>query len=114
MRNKLYLFWKVGKILINKNNSCENIVNRYSKLLSYYFGMSDTFSIVNVNYMKKFYKSFPIYYKKLDELEFEHYKLLVNISDLKERYFYFRIALFCQSSVDELRQIIMSNTYLFI
>ena len=64
--------------------------------------------------MKKFYSSFPIYYEELNYLTFEHYKLLVNISDSVEKYFYFRIALFCNSTVYELKDIINEEVYYFI
>lgn len=91
--------------------SCENIVSKYTMSLSYYFGMSSTFSLRNVHYMKKIYLCFPIYYEELNELSFEHYKLLVNISDNNKRYFYFRVALFCRSTVEELGNLILNDFY---
>ena len=76
--------------------------------------MSDLFSVNNINYMKKFYCAFPIYVEQLNKLSFEHYKLLVNISDAKKRYFYFWVAIFCRSSVNELKSFIYSDLYNYI
>lgn len=87
---------------------------KYSDLCSYKYGSSRTFSMNNVKYMEKFYKSFPIYYDSLSKLTFEHYKLLVDVNDLESRYFYYRVALFCRSSVEELRYIISNNMILKI
>lgn len=92
----------------------ENAILKYSNLCSYYFGMSETFSINNIKYMRSFYCSFPIYFDELNKLSFEHYKLFVNITDKQKRYFYFRIALFCRSNVEELKNIISNDTYLYI
>ena len=76
--------------------------------------MTNTFSVVNVNYMKKFYCCFPIYVDELNKLTFDHYKLLVNVCDINERYFYFRVAIFCRSTVFELSSIINGKIFDFI
>ncbi len=113
-KSRLYLFWKIGECVFKKQNCFDNVVSKYSNLLIYKFGMSDTFSIKNINYMKKFYCSFPIYFKDLDTLSFEHYKLLVDINEKSERYFYFRVALFCRSNILELQELINEEVYYFI
>ena len=107
----LCLFWKIGKLVFCKQKYYENSVSKFSEYFSYYFGNSNIFSITNIRYMKKFYCCFPIYYDELNRLEFGHYKLLVNISESDKRYFYFRLALFCRSSVLELNDIIMNDYY---
>lgn len=114
IKKNLFLFWKVGQTVFKKQNCCENAVSKYSNYLKYYFGMSNTFSIGNVNYMKKFYCCFPNYINEFNKLSFEHYKLLVDISDIGERYFYFRIAVFCRSSVQELNDVIKDKIYYYI
>ena len=43
--------FKVGQTVFKKQNCCENAVSKYSNYLKYYFGMSNTFSIGNVNYI---------------------------------------------------------------
>ena len=113
-KKRLYLFWKIGECVFNKQKYYDNVSLKYSELLKYKYGMSETFSIQNINYMKKFYSSFPIYFNELNKLTFEHYKLLVNVVEKKERYFYFRVALFCNSSVFELKEIINEEIYYFI
>ena len=111
IKKQLFLFWKIGKLIFDKQNYYENIVLKMSNYLSYYYGMSSTFSIENINYMRKFYYCFPNYIENLNKLSFEHYKLLVNINEAEERYFYFWIALFCRSSVEELKSLILNNIY---
>lgn len=76
--------------------------------------MSNTFSLNNVYYMKRLYLCFPIFYDSLNKLSFEHYKLLVVINDIKKRYFYFRLALFCRMSVYQLQNLIENNIYDFV
>lgn len=110
----LLLFWKIGEVVFKRENVHENSVSKYSNFFSYRYGMSDTFSIRNIKYMKKFYSCFPIYIKELDKLSFEHYKLLVDVSDVTRRYFYFRVAMFCRSSVFELKHIISSDLYSYL
>ena len=61
--------------------------------------------------MKKFYCSFPIYLDRFSELSFDHYKLIVDINDLKSRYFYFGLALFCRSDVRQLERSIQDDLY---
>lgn len=112
--NRLFLFWKIGENVFAKQNCCENVVKRVSGYLTYSFGMSNTFSISNIKYMKKFYCCFPFYYKELNALSFEHYKLLVDINDIKKRYFYFRVALFCRSSIEEFKDFISNDLYSYI
>ncbi len=108
---QLLLFWRIGKFIYLKQNTCENVINKYSTFLIYRYGMSDTFSRSNIAYMKRLYVSFPIYFVALEKLSFDHYKLLVNISEMKRRYFYFRLSIFCRSTVDELRFNIINNLY---
>ena len=107
----MFFFWKLGKSVYKKQHLVENITLKYSEFFSYYYGMSTTFSVSNINYMKKFYNCFPLYIEKLSDLSFEHYKLLVNINEFSKRYFYFRIAMFCRSSVEELDLMISNDLY---
>lgn len=110
-KKRLFLFWKIGKNVFEGQDLLENAVLKYSTLCTYRYGMSETFSTINVYYMEKFYLAFPIYRDDLNKLSFEHYKLLVDISEMKRRYFYFRLSIFCRSTVDELRFNIINNLY---
>ena len=73
--------------------------------------MTQAFSTENVHYMKKFYQCFPIYLPELNKLKWEHYLELLKIDDTKERYFYLRVAMFCKSSVLEIRDFINNDIY---
>lgn len=61
--------------------------------------------------MKKFYCYFPIFTYQLEKLSWEHYVELMQISEVSTLYFYFRVALFCRSSVEELHYIICHHYY---
>lgn len=111
MKNKLLVFWKIGQFIDESKISCENIYKKYSELCSYHYGMSEVFARSNVRCMNKFYCAFPIYYKSLEGLCWEHYLLLINIIDREVRYFYYRVALFCRSSVKELVCLIDNDYY---
>ena len=111
INNRLLLFWKVGRNVTLRQKSLENAISKYSDLCAYHFGMSKTFSRENVHYMKRFYECFPIYISELNKLNWEHYLELLKISNLNERYFYLRVAIFCKSSVLELRDVINNNVY---
>ena len=114
LNNNLFLFWKIGRLVFVGRSFFDNSVFKYSNFCSYYFGNSEIFSIDNVHYMEKFYKAFPVFLNRFTELSFEHYKLIVDVSDLEKRYFYFWLAIFCRSSVSQLRSIISNDLYNFI
>ena len=78
--------------------------------------MTQAFSTENVHYMKKFYQCFPIYLPELNKLKWEHYLELLKIDDIKiycliREDFYLRVAMFCKSSVLELRDFINNDIY---
>ncbi len=111
MKNRLYLFWKIGKNVYDKQFSCENVCKKYSDYYSYKYGCSSLFSRDNLKYMSNFYRIFPIYFDYLNKLSWNHYRLILNINEYDEQYFYFRIALFCRSSEDELNYLISNNYF---
>ena len=107
----LYYLWKIGKSIYYKKNKCENVLERYSTYLSYYFGNSSFFTRDNVYFMEKFYLNFPIYYSKLDNISWEQYILLLKINNRKERFFYFYLSLFFNSDITETKDFINNNYY---
>ena len=111
MKNKLLLFWKIGQLVVKNEQRYENVFFEFSKFCSYYFGITCMFSRENIHYMRNFYCVFPIYYDDLNKLTWEHYLLLLDISDKLEQYFYFRVAMFCRSSVDELKFLVSNDMY---
>ena len=111
IKDHLFLFWNIGKNIHFNSGRYENIVSKYSEFYSYKYGMSRTFTRENIRYMKRFYCKFPIFINGLTKLEWEHYVLLLRISDVRELYFYFRVAIFCRSSVSDLNDIINNMFY---
>ena len=55
------------------------------------------FTRENIILMKKFYLSFPIFYDRLENITWNQYKLLLSISNKKERMFYFNLSLLFNS-----------------
>ena len=111
MKKRLFLFWNIGKNVYYNQNSCENVFKRCSIFYTYRYGLPYIFSIRNIKYMMKFYYLFPIYYPELNNLSWNHYCLILDNSDKDEQYFYFRVALFCNSSVSELKNLIDNFSY---
>ena len=72
------------------------------------------FTRENVWLMEKFYLMFPIFSKRLEEITWEQYKLLFDIANKKERYFYFYISLFFNFNYEETESLIKGNYYLRI
>ena len=111
LKNRLFLFWNIGKNACGKQNMYENINKKLSIYYSYLFGNTSNFSRRNINYMRKFYYVFPIYYNILDNLTWNHYCMLLDLTDKESLYFYFKISLFCRSSVSELKYLIDNDYY---
>ena len=108
----LLLFWNIGKKVYYDTSS--NAIEKYSNHYSYYYGNSYLFNRENIRLMKVFYICFPIFYKKLNNISWEQYKLLFNINDRKERLFYFYISLFFNSDFEDTNNFIDNDYYLRI
>lgn len=108
---KLNFFWKVGKLTVEKNSCCENIVSRCSRYLSYYFGNSTMFSCDNIIFMRKFYRYFPIFLDKMNALDWDSYLELLKLKNKKACYFYFNLSLFCNYNFNDLKLAIENDTY---
>lgn len=110
---QIYYFWKIGRFLYNKKYSCNNIVEKTSCFLSYYYGNSNIFSLENINYMRRFYLLFPIYNKYIEKIDWNCYRRLL-VLNRDECYFYYGITIFCCSTLKELDTLINSGVYLRI
>ena len=110
-KKRLFLFWKIGKNVVEKQNCYENAVSKYSDLCSYYYGMSRTFCRSRIHLMKNFYLCFPIFIDDMKKLQWEHYIELLSLTDSKKRLFYFQVAIFCECSVLELKEMIIDCFY---
>ncbi len=104
----------IGRRVYNTKNIYSSSIYKYSTFCSYRFGSTNSFSVFNVKMLERFYCTFPIYASRLNELTWDHYIELFRISDFSRRYFYFEVALFCRSSVLDLRTIIDNDVYSFM
>ena len=111
IKKDLYYIWRIGRSIHNKKNKYNNIIQKYSTYLSYYFGNSYFFTIDNIYLMEMFYLNFPIYYSKLNSISWEQYKLLLRIKNKKERFFYFYLSLFFDSDFNETKEFIVNNYF---
>jgi len=109
--SKINFYWLVGKFVFTKKNCCLNVVQKCSDFLSYYFGESNSFSYVNVLFMKKFYLYFPIYNKIFGKLTWDYYLELLKINNKKIAYFYFRVCVFCSLSLSDLKNMLSCDIY---
>ncbi len=112
--NKVFLFWNIGKNLYERENSCSNIVQKYSEYCSYYYGNSIQFTRENMHFMKRFYMNYPIYHSKFNDLSWEHIQLFLQIPDRQERNFYFYISLFINCNYTETIDLIQNHYYIRI
>lgn len=96
--------------MFNKRNSCLNIHLKCSDFLSYYFGNSVNYSLVNINLMRKLYIYFPIYLNCMNKINWESYLEMLRL-EKKECYFYYNILLFCGDDSEELRNLINSKVF---
>ena len=109
--NNIFIFWNIGRIAYEKRNDYDNVVEKLSNYFSYSFGNSINYTRENIHMMKKFYLDFPIFYKKLDSISWEQYKVILSINEKKERYFYFYLSLIFHSNYDETISFIKNNYY---
>lgn len=112
--NKVFFFWKIGKYAYENQNNYDNIIEKLSVFCSYQFGDSRLYSRENIHMMRRFYLSFPVFYKKLMSFSWEQFKLLLMISDKKERYFYFYLSLLFKSNYQGTLEFILNDYYMRI
>lgn len=101
-KNRLFLFWQIGKCVFETHKDIENIAFKISNFYSYKYGLDYTFSVENINRMKCFYLCFPVYNSYLEKLSWEQYLELIEIEDRDKRLFYFKTSIFCNFSLEEL------------
>ena len=105
------LFWNIGKSVYENQKHYNNVFQKYSDYCSYYYGNSLLFSRENIHLMKRFYMNFPIFHKRLSEFTWEMVKLLLRITNKKERMFYYYLSLYLHCNYDELLDLIMNKYY---
>lgn len=109
MTDILY-YWKIGRFMFNAKDSCINIHAKCSDYLSYYYGNSINYSLVNINLIRKLYLYFPIYLDCMDKINWDSYLEMLKL-DKKRCYFYYNILLFCGDNSTELKKLINNNLY---
>ncbi len=109
--NKLILYWKIGKDVCEKKELYENVVEKYSNYYTYLFGNSFLFTRENIHFMKRFYLNFPIFYSLLEKISWEQYKVLLNIRNRDERFFYFQLSLLFNSDFEGTVDFIRNQYY---
>ena len=92
-------------------NKPNNSVIRLSNYYSYKYGNSNLFGIDNIVSMKCLYKCFPIYIDRMNELDWNSYKLLVRVNNKDERMFYYYVALFFKYSYCDIYELINNDYY---
>ncbi len=93
-KNRLILFWNIGKYVYqNRKSKCKSYKSM-SNTLKYYFGFTEMFSISGIKAMEKFYVCFPIFTLVHEKLDWDFYKKLLLLNDADYRMLYFRLAIF--------------------
>ena len=111
MKYPISLFWNIGKMVYDNQDVSENPIQKYSNYYSYFFGNSFLFTRENVHLMKKLYLTFPIFYKRMEDIDWNQYQLLLSIPSPKERYFYFSLSLLFHSNYQETFEFIQNKYY---
>ena len=112
----LKAYWQIGKIIVEHEQDSQEraaygsgLLKELSRELTTEFGRG--FSVSNLQFMRRFYKDYPIQQTLSVKLSWSHYCELLSISDLSKRSFYEKEAVNSKWSVRELKRQI--NTSLF-
>lgn len=108
-KNRLKMFWYVGKFVFEKHNSFSITYEKLSCFLQYYFGMSEDFSISNLILMEKFYYFFPMYTKGLSKLSWKIILKIIDMDNDYDRRLYFKIAIFCNCNYHEFEKLLQKK-----
>ena len=89
----LETYWNIGKILVEEEQQGKiravygaNVLKNISKELTLEFGKG--FDERNLNNMRAFYNSFPIWNALRTELSWTHYRIISRINSEEKRTFY--------------------------
>lgn len=111
---KINFFWLIGKFVYDKRNYSDNIIEKCSNYLSYYFGDSYSFSYNNILHMRKFYLFFPVYLNKFENISWDYYVDLLKLNNQDIAKFYLKICLFCDMDYSNFKKMINDNIYFSI
>ena len=95
IQNEMVLtYWGIGKMIVEKQGGesrakyGDGLIKELSIQLTKDFGKGFTFT--NLNYMRKFYKTFQKNHAVREELSWTHYRLLLQVEDEAARNFYIK------------------------
>lgn len=112
----LTTYWNIGRIIVEYEQQSQlraeygkQTLKELSKELTREFGKG--FSVSNIQFMRRFYQSYPIQQTASVKLSWSHYCELLTISDEGKRSFYEKEAVNSGWSVRELKRQIESSLY---
>lgn len=112
----LTTYWNIGRIIVEYEQQNQlradygkQTLRELSKELTREFGKG--FSVSNIQFMRRFYQSYPIQQTASVKLSWSHYCELLSISDVNKRSFYEKEAVNSGWSVRELKRQIDSSLY---
>jgi predicted nuclease of restriction endonuclease-like (RecB) superfamily len=110
-------YWKVGQYIVEFEQKGseravygKNLLENLSRDLTLLHGKG--FSVSNIQRMRQFYSTFPIYAKASHKLSWSHYVELLKIEDPLERSFYEKQILLENWSIPELKRQKKSSLFL--
>jgi len=117
VNNELLLaYWNIGRVIIeyeqagaNKAAYGKQLLKTLSKELTKELGKG--FSVSNLQYMRRFYLSYPKQQTLSVKLSWSHYCELLNVSDMNARDFYEKEAINSSWSVRELKRQIETSLF---
>ncbi len=112
----LTTYWNIGRIIVEYEQQSQlraeygkQTLKELSQELTREFGKG--FSVSNIQFMRRFYQSYPIQQTASVKLSWSHYCELLTISDESKRSFYEKEAVNSGWSVRELKRQIESSLY---
>lgn len=112
----LNTYWNIGRIICEYEQTMperadygKQTLKALSKELSQEFGKG--FSVSNIQFMRRFYQTYPIQQTVSVKLSWSHYCELLSISDIDKRSFYEKEAVNSCWSVRELKRQIESSLF---
>ena len=112
----LTTYWNIGRIIVEYEQQSQlraeygkQTLKELSKELTREFGKG--FSVSNIQFMRRFYQSYPIQQTASVKLSWSHYCELLTISDEGKRSFYEKETVNSGWSVRELKRQIESSLY---
>lgn len=112
----LTTYWNIGRIIVEYEQQNQiraeygkQTLKEFSRELTREFGKG--FSVSNIQFMRRFYQSYPIQQTASVKLSWSHYCELLSISDDSKRSFYEKESIHSGWSVRELKRQIDSSLY---